>query len=117
MMKRVKEIKINQCAFQQLGLSSPTELYAIISEDNFVMNGWIEISQEVKEKINNKKIKIEAALCDAEGGIIDRDTSFKDINQVYELGYSAFTIFMGSVNRYCQIEDIEYVKIYPVLTE
>lgn len=115
-MMKVNEIRMNEEAFEKLGVCAPKDVYAAINnEGDCVLNGWIDKFPAEENVV--RKVKVEAAICNEHDEIMARQASFKALNQVHELGYEAFTIVFRMVNRYFDPEDIAFIKLYPVLED
>lgn len=91
------------------------QTYGTINEETDVhVNGAINIVGADFRKI--KKVKVYANLCNEAGEILYILNCWKNYS-VEERGYFSFSMYCSTVNRFFDIEDLEYAEIYVVFNE
>lgn len=89
-------------------------VHVINEETDVHVNGAINIVGADLRKF--KKVKVYANLCNEAGEILYILNCWKNYS-VEERGYFSFSMYCSTVNRFFDIEDLEYAEIYVVFNE
>ena len=110
-MNRIK-IKVKE---QYSDIIKIGQTHGTINEETDVhVNGAINIVGSDLRKF--KKVKVYANLCNEAGEILYILNCWKNYS-VEERGYFSLSMYCSTVNRFFDIEDLEYAEIYVVFNE